>query len=104
MSRLSAVALSIGLFLWGAEVRAEGDWAPPGTVITMTRGGCERRCPVYHVVLFADGTVIIEGHHYLPKRVLVQAEIAASDVRRLVAGRYGYVPSAIPFTYFSTFV
>ena len=69
---------------WSADLPVEGDWAPPDTVITMVRGGCEKRCPVYRVVVFADGTVIVEGRHYLRRPVLARSEIQSSDVKNLV--------------------
>lgn len=86
MSRSFAATLvfCLILFVWSCAARAEGDWAPPGTVITMVRGGCEKRCPVYRVVIFGDGTVIVQGRHYLKKPILAQAEIPAGDVMRLV--------------------
>jgi hypothetical protein len=76
---LAAVASS-----WSADLPVVGDWAPPDTVITMVRGGCEKRCPVYRVVVFADGTVIVEGRYYLRKPVLARSEIPAGEVKKLV--------------------
>jgi hypothetical protein len=35
-------------------------------------------------VIFADGTVIVEGRHYLRKPVLARAEILTGDVKKLV--------------------
>jgi hypothetical protein len=40
---------------------------------------------VYRVVIFADGTVIVQGRHYLKKPVLVQSEIPTADVMKLVS-------------------
>ena len=80
----AAVACLLLLTVADGKIRAEGDWAAPDTVITMLRGGCERRCPVYLVVIFADGTVIVQGEHYLRKPVLAKSEIRSADVRRLV--------------------
>lgn len=67
-----------------ADLPVVGDWAPPDTVITMVHGGCEKRCPVYRVVVFADGTVIVEGRYYLRKPVLARSELLSRDVKRLV--------------------
>jgi len=67
----------------GTEGTEGGDLAPPDTVITMFRGGCERRCPVYRVAIFADGTVIIEGRYYLLHPVLKKFEIQSNQVKRL---------------------
>jgi hypothetical protein len=53
VSRLSAIVLvSVLMSLAARDAGAQGDWAPPDTVITMVRDGCERRCPVYRVVIF----------------------------------------------------
>jgi hypothetical protein len=86
MSRFFGGVLVVAaiLFGWSADLRADGNWAPRDTVITMERGGCEKRCPVYRVVVFADGTVIVEGRHYLRKPVLAQSEILTGDVKKLV--------------------
>jgi hypothetical protein len=67
-----------------AEMEVKGDWAAPDTVITMQRGGCERRCPAYLVVIFASGTVIVQGQHYLKRPVLAKGEVPAADVQKLV--------------------
>jgi hypothetical protein len=80
----AALVVATILFRWGAGPRAEGNWAPADTVITMVRGGCEKRCPVYRVVVFADGTVIVEGRYYLRKPVFARSEIPTSDVKTLV--------------------
>ena len=86
MPRTFGAALVVAAILLGGGVgvRADGNWAPPDTVITMVRGGCERRCPVYRVVVFADGTVIVEGRHYLRKPVFARSEILTGDVKKLV--------------------
>jgi hypothetical protein len=80
----AAFIVAATLFGWSTDLRAEGNWAPRDTVITMVRGGCEKRCPVYRVAIFADGTVIVEGVHYLRKPVLARSEIPAGDVKKLV--------------------
>ena len=80
----AALVVAMILFHWGASSRAEGNGAPPDTVITMVRGGCEKRCPVYRVVVFADGTVIVEGRYYLRKPVFARSEIPTGDVKKLV--------------------
>jgi Domain of unknown function (DUF6438) len=85
MPRILGTVLVVAAVLSGsADLRADGDWAPPDTVITMLRGGCEKRCPIYRVVVFAGGTVIVEGRHYLRKPVLARSEISAGDVKKLV--------------------
>ncbi|HLK91073.1 MAG TPA: DUF6438 domain-containing protein [Polyangia bacterium] len=69
---------------WSADLPVVGDWAPPDTVITMVRGGCEKRCPVYRVAIFAEGTVIVEGRFYLRRPVLARSELHSQDVKKLV--------------------
>jgi len=71
------------LNLTAPEVTERVDWAPYDTVITMIRGGCERRCPVFRVAIFADGIVIIEGRYYLQHPVLKTFEIQSNQVKRL---------------------
>jgi hypothetical protein len=80
----AALVVAAIVFGWCAGVRAEGDRVAPDTVITMVRGGCEKRCPVYRVVVFADGTAIVEGRYYLRKPVLARSEILSRDVKKLV--------------------
>src|SRR4051794_1089697 len=80
----AALVTATILFRLGPGPRAEGNWAPPDTVITMVRGGCEKRCPVYRVVVFADGTAIVEGRYYLRKPVFARSEIPTGDVKKLV--------------------
>lgn len=85
MTRLFAVALiATVMLIWSADLPAAENWAPRDTVIIMHHGGCEKRCPVYNVVVFADGTVIVEGRYYLRKPVLARSEIPAADVKKLV--------------------
>jgi hypothetical protein len=71
----------------GSAVSGSGDGVPSDTVITMFRDGCENRCPVFEVVIFGDGTVIVEGHYYLRRRVLATSKISVAQVKQLV-GRF----------------
>ena len=68
----------------GNEALVREDLAPQDTVITLFRNGCERRCPVYHVVIFSHGTVIVEGHHYFRRPVLATSEIPVFRVLHLI--------------------
>jgi hypothetical protein len=54
------------------------------TVITLQRGGCEKRCAVYKVIVFADGTVIYDGQYYVRKTGVVRDKVAGEQVRKLV--------------------
>jgi len=85
MLSFSATMLAATLLnLTAPEGTERRDWAPHDTVITMFRGGCERRCAVYRVAIFAGGTVIIEGRYYLRHPVLKTFEIEDSEVQRLI--------------------
>jgi hypothetical protein len=85
MPRAWEVVVLLGLTVgaWSRSLRAD-DRPPTGTVITMLRGGCEKRCPVYRVVVFGDGTVLVQGEHYLRKPVLAKSEIPVAEVTKLV--------------------
>jgi hypothetical protein len=87
MRRASPIVFALLLFT--SEARSDPqpppeDWVPPDTVITMSRDGCERRCPVYSVVILSDGTVIMEGQYYLRRPIFAKSQIFAKDLRRLV--------------------
>lgn len=57
---------------------------PADTVITLQRGGCELRCAVYKVVVFADGTVIYDGQYYVRKTGVVRDKVAVERIKALV--------------------
>jgi hypothetical protein len=85
MLSLAAAILASALSpVAGGEVLARGDWAPHDTVITMIYGGCESRCPSFEVVIFGDGTVIVEGRAYLRHPILATSQIPAFAVKKLV--------------------
>ena len=65
--------------------RGDDERLPADTVVTMLRGACERRCPVYRVAIFEDGTAIVEGEHYLRKPILAKTTLPRDDVKRLIA-------------------
>jgi len=83
MLSFSATMLATTLLnLTATEGTERRGWAPPDTVITMFRGGCERRCPVYRVAIF-DDTVIVDGRYYVRYPVLKTFEIQSYVVKRL---------------------
>jgi hypothetical protein len=63
---------------------ANGDEMPLDLTITMHRHGCEKRCPVYKVIIFGDGTSIVVGEHYVKTPVLDKVALTSADVGRLV--------------------
>jgi hypothetical protein len=58
--------------------------APPDTVITLQRGGCEKRCAVYKVIIFADGSLIYDGEYYVRKDGVVRDKIDVKAVNELI--------------------
>jgi len=84
-----------------ACVASAADPVPANTVITLQRGACEKRCAVYKVVLFADGTVIYDGQYYVRKTGVMRDKIAVEGIDKLLnefqaagffdmADQYGY--------------
>lgn len=47
---------------------------PADAVITLQRGACERRCAVYKIVIFADGTVIYDGQYLVKRKGLILSQ------------------------------
>ncbi len=97
------VALCMLPALAGAAWAA--DPVPANTVITLQRGACEKRCAVYKVILFADGTVIYDGQHYVRKVGIVRDKVEVENIRKLIeefraagffdlADQYGYTSEA----------
>lgn len=89
------------LVLGAASVAADPQAVPADTVITLQRGGCEKRCAVYKIVVFADGTLIYHGQHYVRKNGVVLQKVDGKAIAQLVAdfqaidyfnlaGRYGH--------------
>jgi hypothetical protein len=52
--------------------------------VSLERGTCERRCPVYRVTLHGDGRLTYEGRHHVRKAGTVQARVPPAEVRRLL--------------------
>ncbi|MCW5748011.1 MAG: hypothetical protein KIT36_17605 [Alphaproteobacteria bacterium] len=81
------------------------DPLPPNTLITLQRGACEKRCAVYKVVVFADGTVVYDGQYYVRKSGVVRDKVDVGSVAKLItefeaagffdlADQYGYLSEA----------
>lgn len=56
----------------------------PDTLITLQRGACEQRCAVYRLVIFADGTVIYDGQHFVRRAGLIRSGISPEVLSRLM--------------------
>jgi len=52
-------------------------------VMTLERGPCYGRCPVYAVSLFADGTVLFEGRQHVQQMGVHKGRVSASEVDAL---------------------
>lgn len=81
----------VSLLLWRSCTAAEPaasphrEQPPVNAVITLQRGACEKRCSVYKLAIFADGTLLYDGQSYVRKTGPVAATIPTSEVVRLVA-------------------
>jgi Domain of unknown function (DUF6438) len=63
------------------------DPLPADTVIMLDRGWCEGEglgCPVYRVLIFADGDVIWQGHSGVAKRGFALGHIEKDQIRALI--------------------
>src|SRR5262245_12821683 len=60
------------------------DRVPADTIVTLQRGGCEKRCAVYKLVLFADGTVIYDGQYYVRRAGVVVDKVSVDVIAALV--------------------
>jgi len=60
------------------------DAVPADTIITLQRGGCEKRCAVYKIMLFADGTLIYDGQYYVRKDGVVSTKVDVTAIKTLV--------------------
>jgi hypothetical protein len=56
----------------------------PDTLIVLQRGACEKRCAVYRLVIFADGTVIYEGRYFVRHPGLVKSGISPEALNKLI--------------------
>jgi hypothetical protein len=56
----------------------------PDTLITLQRGACEDRCAVYRLVIFADGTVLYQGRHFVRRNGLIKSGVSPETLARLI--------------------
>lgn len=57
---------------------------PDDTLISLQRGNCEGGCPVYRVVIFANGDVIWQGRGRVAKPGVVLSRIERDRIRALI--------------------
>lgn len=83
---LAALSVVLGLLAAPALTAAQPAIAiPDDTVFTLQRGGCEvMECPVYRVMIFADGDVVWQGHARVAKRGVAEARIERDQIRALI--------------------
>ena len=73
----------------GPGPAAAYDPLPGDTVIMLDRGWCEGEgagCPVYRVLIFADGDVVWQGHSGVVKRGFALGQIERDQIRALIQG------------------
>ena len=77
-----ALACANAALLLGQAVR--NNQSAPDTLITLQRGACEQRCAVYRLVIFADGTVIYDGQHFVRRAGLIRSGISPEVLAKLL--------------------
>jgi len=58
---------------------------PADTLIVLRRGACEHRCPVYNVVIFADGSVIFDGRYNVRRPGVTKSSISLESIGQLLS-------------------
>ena len=72
--------LALPVLAW----QVQSDELPPDTLIVLQRGACERRCAVYNVIIFSDGSVIFDGRHYVRQTGAVKSSITRDALAGLL--------------------
>ena len=94
-----ALAFSPSTASSGQAVKATE--SAPDTLIVLQRGACEKRCAVYRLVIFADGSVIYEGRYFVRQTGLIKSSVSPEVLAKLIVdletggffqleGNYGY--------------
>jgi Domain of unknown function (DUF6438) len=74
-----------GLFCLLASAAPQGVIPiPDDTVISLQRGNCEGGCPVYRVMIFANGDVIWQGRGRVTRPGVVLSRIERDQIRALI--------------------
>jgi hypothetical protein len=68
---------------WGSQTLKTNE-LPADTLIVLQRGACEHRCAVYKVIIFADGSVIFDGRHYVRRPGLTKSNISLEALGQLL--------------------
>ena len=81
--QLLRMASLFGLLCFPATVAGQSS-IPDDTLISLQRGNCEGGCPVYRVVIFANGDVIWQGRGRVAKPGVVLSRIERDRIRALI--------------------
>jgi hypothetical protein len=58
---------------------------PADTLITLERGACFGPCPIYKLMISADGTVVFEGKHNVKTTGLAKGRVNQERLRQLIS-------------------
>jgi hypothetical protein len=81
--QLLGMASLFGLLCFPATAAGQPP-IPDDTLISLQRGNCEGGCPVYRVVIFANGDVIWQGRGRVAKPGVVLSRIERDRIRALI--------------------
>jgi hypothetical protein len=86
MSKLTRFVLLMASFFASSSLQQAlpAHVVPADTVVTLQRGDCERRCAVYKVIVFADGTLIYDGQYSVRRQGLVLGHLEDEQLLKLV--------------------
>ncbi len=73
--------------LWmtaAAVAQVVSDEQPADTLVVLQMGACERQCPVYKLTIFADGSAVYDGRHYVKQKGLLRAKVSLDQLGRIV--------------------
>jgi hypothetical protein len=74
-------AAAVIALLVGAIALARADaLVPKDTIISLQRGACERRCAVYKVMLFSDGTTVFAGQYFVKKSGATLLHVSPGEI------------------------
>ena len=58
---------------------------PADTLVVLQRGACEHRCAVYRIVIFADGSAIFDGQHYVRRPGVFKTTVGLDALGKLLS-------------------
>lgn len=83
-SSLWGPLIAFGAVFCSQTAAAPENPIPGDTVITLQRGNCEQGCPIYRVVIFANGDLIWDGRGRVRKIGVALSQIKPEQVEALV--------------------